>query len=86
LTDRGTYEALAGSITLIILHEGDPRLLNTYAVIADPKNAAGAAFAAWLAEGSGRDLMHEQVSAGRIRGFSPWPRDAPASTPEAKPR
>ncbi|MBA2302843.1 MAG: substrate-binding domain-containing protein [Acidobacteria bacterium] len=86
LTDRATFEALAGSVTLTILNAGDPRLLNTYAVIADPKNAAGAEFAEWLAQGSGRELIGAEAAAGRIRGFSPWPRDMPASTPDAKPR
>ncbi len=57
LTDRGTYDALKASVKLVVLSEGDPRLLNTYAVVWSPKNERGARFATWLAEGGGRDVM-----------------------------
>jgi ABC-type tungstate transport system permease subunit len=36
LSDRATFEQLAPQIDLRIVTEGDPRLLNTYAVIVDP--------------------------------------------------
>lgn len=84
LTDRGTYEALRGSLDLAILHEGDPRLLNTYAVIASPHSARGLAFARWLTEGAGRRRLVE--AAGAVPGFNVWPEGAPAEDPEALPR
>lgn len=86
LTDRGTFLALQGSIALVLLHEGDPRLLNTYCVIADPRNARGAQFARWLAEGPGRELMRRALQSGEIKGFESWPDAADGTTPEARPR
>jgi tungstate transport system substrate-binding protein len=85
LTDRGTYEALRESIRLRVLLEGDPRLLNTYAVVADPRSESGALFARWLSEGAGRDVMEEVLRAGRVRGFVLWPSGAPGSAPAARP-
>ncbi|HVL68511.1 MAG TPA: substrate-binding domain-containing protein, partial [Vicinamibacterales bacterium] len=81
LTDRGTFEALRGALSLRELHSGDPRLMNTYAVIADPQHARGAAFARWLAEGEGRQRLAEATR--EIRGFEPWPALAAADTPAA---
>jgi tungstate transport system substrate-binding protein len=86
LTDRGTYTTLAASIGLVILHEGDPQLLNTYAVIADPDNRRGLEFARWLAEGSGRKLIHGALASGQIRGFEKWPEVVDGSNPAARPR
>src|SRR5690606_7520696 len=57
LTDRGTFEALRASVDLDILHEGDERLLNTYAVLADPRRTRGERFARWLAEGDGHGVL-----------------------------
>ncbi|MEX1130037.1 MAG: substrate-binding domain-containing protein [Vicinamibacterales bacterium] len=85
LTDRGTYEALRESIRLRVLFEGDPRLLNTYAVIADPRIEAGALFARWLSEGAGRDVMGEALGAGRVRGFVLWPSGVAGSAPASRP-
>jgi tungstate transport system substrate-binding protein len=85
LTDRGTFEALAESITLVVLHEGDPRLLNTYAVIADPRKRRGAEFARWLADGAGRDLLSKALQDGGLKGFSLWPENAERTTPAARP-
>jgi tungstate transport system substrate-binding protein len=85
LTDRGTYEALRESIRLRVLFEGDPRLLNTYAVIADPANEAGAVFARWLSAGAGREVMGEALRAGRVRGFVVWPSGVAGSAPASRP-
>jgi tungstate transport system substrate-binding protein len=85
LTDRGTYEALRESIPLRSLFEGDPRLLNTYAVIADPGNESGAVFARWLSDGAGRDVMEEALRAGRVKGFVLWPSGVAGSTPATRP-
>jgi tungstate transport system substrate-binding protein len=86
LTDRGTYEALHSSTSLAVVHEGDTRLLNTYAVIADPGNARGMRFARWLAEGAGLDVMTRELERNEVRGFSIWPRGRERSSPEATPR
>jgi tungstate transport system substrate-binding protein len=88
LTDRGTFEALRESVDLEILHEGDERLLNTYAVLADPRRARGERFARWLAEGDGQRVLRELVTAAEVRGFSVWPpgadRDRPSATPRSR--
>jgi tungstate transport system substrate-binding protein len=86
LADRGTYLALAASISLRVLHEGDPRLLNTYAVLADPSNAGGLAFAKWLAEGAGHAHLETFVRDRVIVGFTPWPKGVDGSRPDARPR
>lgn len=85
LTDRGTFQALRNSISLVALHEGDPRLLNTYAVIAAPDRAKGMAFGRWLAEGAGSDVLRGVVTGGEIRGFSVWPAGSERSRPDATP-
>lgn len=85
LTDRGTFEALGGALQLQILCSGDPRLLNTYAVLAQTTSDAGLAFAKWLAEGVGRVRLKDALDSGRIRGFSLWPERAPASQPNDLP-
>lgn len=86
LTDRGTFGALEKSISLVIVHEGDPQLLNTYAVVWDPNNRRGAGFASWLAQGEGREVMAAALRAGRATGFTVWPRAIDGSTPAALPR
>ena len=86
LADRGTFEALAASVALTVLHQGDPRLLNTYAMIADPGNARGLAFARWLAEGQGRAAVAAVLDSRTIRGFTLWPASTPGNHPEARPR
>ena len=85
LTDRGTLETLRGSLALAVLFEGDPVLLNTYAVIADPRRAGGETFAAWLGGTEGRRVL-EVALAGGVRGFTLWPAGAPADDPFALPR
>lgn len=71
LTDRATYETLRSSLVeLVVVHEGDPRLLNVYAVISDPGRVAGAQFAAWLVSGAGRDVVATALDHGRVKGFT----------------
>lgn len=71
LTDRATYETLRSSLgTLIVVHEGDPRLLNSYAVISDPSRPEGARFADWLAAGGGREVIATALRDGRVKGFT----------------
>ena len=83
LTDRGTFEANAAPLNLVVLYAGDARLLNTYAVIADPGNARGAEFARWIGEGAGRELIREVLRRGELRGFSLWPDEVEGRTPAA---
>lgn len=85
LTDRGTLETLKGSLALAVLFEGDPVLLNTYAVIADRRRAGGEAFAAWLGGAEGRRVL-EVALAGGVRGFTLWPAGARAHDPFDLPR
>ena len=85
LTDRGTFEALKDSLSLRILHAGDPRLLNTYAVLAKESNAGGLAFARWIADGAGRSTLARALNAGDVKGFSIWPAGTPADRPAALP-
>lgn len=85
LTDRGTFEALRSAVNLAVLHEGDPGLLNTYAVVWSPGNGRGARFAGWLADGGGREVIAAALREGRVTGFTPWPREVNGSTPSARP-
>jgi len=64
LTDEATYAALRRSLDLIVLSAGDPRLVNTYAVIrVDPKRSpridavAAETFVRWITSGNGRALV-----------------------------
>jgi tungstate transport system substrate-binding protein len=86
LTDRGTYDALKASVKLVVLSEGDPRLLNTYAVVWSPTNDRGAQFATWLADGGGREVVAGALRERRVTGFTPWPGDVGRSQPSARPR
>jgi tungstate transport system substrate-binding protein len=81
LTDRGTFEALRDSLRLRILSSGDPRLLNTYAVLAAESNRDGRDFAQWLAEGDGRTALKNALDGGGIKGFSIWPEGSPSAHP-----
>lgn len=86
LTDRGTYAALRESVQLRVVHEGDARLLNTYAVIADSRNEGGASFARWLSEGAGREVLAAAIREEGLRGFTAWPAGAAGSAPWMRPR
>lgn len=85
LTDRGTFETLRAALALAPLFEGDPVLLNTYAVIADPDRVSGMAFAAWLSGERGRQALQDAVRDGGVRGFSVWPEGAAADRVDALP-
>lgn len=85
LTDRGTFEALASSLELRVLVSGDSRLLNTYAVIADPKNEQGIRFARWQAEGEGRRVLAALLTKKEVRGFTLWPERPAGTSPDARP-
>ena len=85
LTDRGTFEQLAPQVQLVELFRGDPRLLNTYAVIARPTSKDGGTFAAWLAEGAGRETVAAALASGALRGFTLWPAGRPRLHPDDTP-
>lgn len=87
LTDRATFAQLAPSLELRIVFEGDPQLLNTYAVVHDPDGPHGraaAAFTAWLSEGEGRQEI-ERFTVGGMRGFNVWPVGRARATPSDLP-
>jgi tungstate transport system substrate-binding protein len=88
LVDEGTLAQLAARVELRVVSSGDPLLLNTYAVVADPDSKAGVAFARWLAEGGGRDAIARRLRDGTLRGFRLWPAavkdSAPADLPHPR--
>jgi tungstate transport system substrate-binding protein len=88
LTDRATLAQQSDTLQLVILFEGGPLLLNTYAVVVDPAGrASGAArgFLEWLTVGSGRDVIQSYRIRG-IPGFTVWPETAAHDAPAALPR
>ena len=86
LCDRATMARLAQAVSLKILFEGDPALINTYAVIvAGEAPPAARDFAGWLSDGAGRDV----IGGYRVRGaavFTPWPSNRDGSRPFDLPR
>lgn len=84
LSDEATFWQIEQQVGLVTLFEGDPRLLNAYAVVYPQANDTAKDFAAWLAEGEGR----RRVSAYRVQGrvpFTVWPGGCPAETATALP-
>jgi tungstate transport system substrate-binding protein len=83
LSDEATFWQLDGGVELTILIEGDPVLLNTYAVIHSGSESARA-FAEWLSTGDGRRRMAGHKVAGRP-AFAVWPASCPGDRPESLP-
>jgi tungstate transport system substrate-binding protein len=83
LSDEATFWQLDRDITLKVMVEGDPLLLNTYAVIWESDPIA-AAFADWLSRAEGRRLMSEHRVAGRS-AFTVGPASCPGDAPERLP-
>ena len=88
LTDRATFDQLAGSLKLKIVFEGGALLLNTYAVVFDPdgpRATEAASFAGWLSDGGGRAQIDRFRGRGTAQPFRPWPqghdRTKPSDTP-----
>lgn len=84
LSDEATFWQLEQQVGLVALYEADPRLLNTYAVVHPEAHDTAKRFAAWLAEGEGR----ERISAYRVQGraaFTVWPVGCPAEAATALP-
>jgi len=86
LTDRATFVQLRPQLDLQIVKEGDSRLLNTYAVIANPANALAMDFARWLTDGGGRSTIDAYRVGANVQAFFPWPLDRPRERPENAPR
>jgi tungstate transport system substrate-binding protein len=85
LTDRATFSQQAGRGDLKIVFDGDPTLLNTYAVIvANEASSEALKFADWLVRGDGRRHIAEYRVAG-AHAFTVWPPDCPGSVPRALP-
>jgi tungstate transport system substrate-binding protein len=92
LSDRATHAQLAGRLTLPVLLDGDPILINSYAVIAAPAGADDAAaidgvrFADWVADGEGRQVIDTFRIRGGARAFHVWPAGRPRARPDDLPR
>ena len=84
LSDEATFWQLDDSLSLVQLRTADAALLNTYAVIHDASDADAAAFASWLSDGAGRELIDGYKIRGR-RAFTPWPKGCPNESPSALP-
>ena len=87
LTDRATFAQHARTVPLVVVFEGGPDLLNTYAVIVDPSSpnaSKGHVFVDWLAAGEGRVLINGfRIAQEQV--FHPWPAERPGSTPRDTP-
>ncbi len=83
LTDEATFWQLDRELSLEPMVEGDPVLLNTYAVIhaGDP---VAQRFAEWLAGGDGRQRMADHRVAGRP-AYIVWPPSCPDDRPQSLP-
>jgi ABC-type tungstate transport system permease subunit len=84
LTDENTLHRLKARLALRTVSAGDPVLLNTYAVIAEPGNARGHAFAEWLAV-AGRQRLETILGSGRLPGLFLWPQHRPNAAPSDLP-
>jgi tungstate transport system substrate-binding protein len=88
LTDRATFTQHLGTLSLTVVFEGGPLLLNTYAVVIDPSGprATGAQrLYVWLSDGVGREVIQGYQLRG-VQAFFPWPAGRPREDPDAVPR
>jgi tungstate transport system substrate-binding protein len=89
LTDRATFLQLQSTLRLVILHQGDPLYINTYAVLTRSGRTPGQMrnanqFFDWLTGDEGRAA----IAGFRVKGqaaFSIWPAGAPSDRPDALP-
>jgi tungstate transport system substrate-binding protein len=84
LTDEATFWQLQRQLDLVVLSEGDQRLLNTYAVIHPRDTETAARFAEWLTRGDGRQRIDDHRIEGRV-AFQAWPDRCPGETPDSLP-
>jgi tungstate transport system substrate-binding protein len=82
LSDEATAWQFQKQLALEILLSGDPRLLNTYAVIHRGHDDAAISFAAWLTRREGREVIERFTVAGRP-AFALWPTGCPDTRPDA---
>jgi tungstate transport system substrate-binding protein len=88
LTDRASFAQMADALTLAIVCQGDPGLLNTYAVIMVPSESAATdaqTFVDWLSDGAGRKIIQE-YRVHNAQAFFPWPANERRDDPHALPR
>ena len=83
LSDDATFSQFQDQLALVLLVSGDPRLLNTYAVIHPRQDEDAGAFAKWLATGEGRTVIERFTIAGKP-AFPLWPADCPGVDPQAR--
>jgi tungstate transport system substrate-binding protein len=88
LTDRATFTQLADVLALRPLFDGDPDLLNTYAVIlldAAARETDATKFMQWISDGDGRARI-SAFTIGQTHPFVVWPdgraRDQPGAMPQ----
>jgi tungstate transport system substrate-binding protein len=84
LSDEATFWQFQDQLALVILVSGDPRLLNTYAVIHPTQDVEARAFSAWVASGEGRTVIERFTIAGKL-AFPVWPAGCPGDDPHARP-
>jgi tungstate transport system substrate-binding protein len=88
LSDKPTFLRMSNGIQLTLLFEGDPELMNTYAVVvgapATPGHRIAVDWMAWLLGGRGRDVIVSYTVGGR-RAFETWPPGVPSNDPYARP-
>jgi tungstate transport system substrate-binding protein len=84
LSDEATFWQLERQLDLVVLFDGDARLLNTYAVIHPPGTDAADRFTNWLTRGAGR----QRIGAYRVQervAFAVWPSGCPDAAPTLQP-
>jgi tungstate transport system substrate-binding protein len=89
LTDRATLAQLGSTLQLVVLSEGDPLLINTYAILvrsglSGDRQAHADRLFTWLTEGRGRTMIDQFRVKGQV-GFIPWPLDRPHGRPSDLP-
>ena len=85
LTDRASFTQIGSGLRLALLYEGDPVLINTYAVsyragLTGVRLDNARKIADWLSEGRGRDAITGFTIKGQS-AFHVWPIDRPRSQP-----
>lgn len=84
LSDEATFRQLQPQLDLVAFTIGDPRLLNTYAVIHPKGDAQAEMLADWLVTGDGRGRLSQYRIDERF-AFTVWPNACPGDTPDARP-
>jgi tungstate transport system substrate-binding protein len=84
LTDEPTFWQLQESLSLIPVFADDPRLLNTYAILATKDNTRATTFLDWINSKEGRSRVHEFSITGR-RAYEIWPDGCASESPADMP-